>query len=186
MIRISNPTNHRRHNLLQLLKHFGALNSFVRQTNTEEILLAEILQSQGSWKAFVIFIFLANIKQQLYIYIYINMNLSERKKEPPFLITHEVDRLDSFLHVVAEWANKENSPKKLHLLCHLIFYFVLKMMQASIDPKIKTPWYLKEFLCRVLIRNIEHQFNSERLNRHPSYNDPYHERITLHHNFTLQ
>jgi len=25
------------------------------------------------------------------------------------------------------------------LLCHLIFYFVLKTMQASLDLKIKTP-----------------------------------------------
>ena len=47
--------------------------------------------------------------------------------------------LDSFLHVVVEWANSENSPKKLRLLCHLIFYFVLKTMQASIDPT--NNWY---------------------------------------------
>ena len=30
-------------------------------------------------------------------------------------------------------------PKKLRLLCNLIFSFVLKTMQASLDPKIKTP-----------------------------------------------
>jgi len=36
MIRISNPTNHRRHNLLQLLKYFEVLNSSEQQTNTEK------------------------------------------------------------------------------------------------------------------------------------------------------
>ena len=41
---------------------------------------------------------------------------------------------------------ERNSPKKLRLLCNLIFSFVLKTMQASLDPKIKTPWFLKEFL----------------------------------------
>ena len=34
---------------------------------------------------------------------------------------------------------ERNSPKKLRLLCNLIFSFVLKKMQASLDPKIKTP-----------------------------------------------
>ena len=33
---------------------------------------------------------------------------------------------------------ERNSPKKLRLLCNLIFSFVLKTMQASLDPKIKT------------------------------------------------
>ena len=47
--------------------------------------------------------------------------------------------LDSFLYVVPQWANKENSSKKLRLLFHLAFYFVFKTMQASLDPKIKTP-----------------------------------------------
>ena len=48
MIRISNPTNHRRHNLLQLLKHFETLGSFVQQTNKVRILLEGILQSLKS------------------------------------------------------------------------------------------------------------------------------------------
>lgn len=44
------------------------------------------------------------------------------------------------------WTFLENSLKKLRLLCNLIFSFILKTMQALLDPKIKTPRFLKEFL----------------------------------------
>ena len=45
---VKRRANYKGDNLLQLLEHFGPLNSFLQQINTEEIQLVEISQNQMS------------------------------------------------------------------------------------------------------------------------------------------
>jgi hypothetical protein len=51
--------------------------------------------------------------------------MAKKRKAPKWVLSlSAIWRVqDSFFHVVPEWAYKGNSPKKLRLLCNLIFYF---------------------------------------------------------------
>ena len=74
MIRISNPTIHRRHNLLKLLKHFGALDSFVQQTNTVRNTIGRNIAKSKELNNILNFHIFGKYKTSIIYIIYINMN----------------------------------------------------------------------------------------------------------------